>query len=228
MFCGAFDDLVDLMEEAIEEPQFEMDAKATVEGIPLVGKPDLRFVHKSGLHIIHDWKVKGYCSIHGASPAPGYALCRDGFKDNKQSRSHMKQHKRYNPMNINGVEINTEWLEECYKPWATQLSMYGWILGEPIGDENVVITVDEIVAKYMGDQPPRLRIANHRSRASKTFQEEWWDRIKFCWDSVSSGHIFTEMTKEENNEHCNHMNEVALNLCRDDDWFNEVARERIF
>jgi hypothetical protein len=229
VFCGAFDDLVRLMDGAIEEPQFEMKVEETVEGIPMIGYADLRFVHKSGLHFIHDWKIKGYCSIHGASPAPGYALCRDGFSADKQTRSHMTAHKRYTPMHMNGLEINTEWMENCYKPWATQLSMYGWMLGEPVGAENVVITVDEIVSKYLGDSPPQLRIAQHRSRASKQFQNDWLAAIKFCWEAISSGHIFTDMTKEENDLHCEHLNQVALALCRaDDDWFNQLCRERVY
>jgi hypothetical protein len=108
--------------------------------------------------------------------------------------------------------------------------MYGWMLGEPVGAENVVITVDEIVGKYMGSEtPPQLRIAQHRSRASKAFQHDWMDAIRFCWEAVSSGHIFTDMSKEENDEYCEHLNQVALSLCRaDDDWFNQICRERVY
>src|SRR5688572_5632699 len=46
--CGAYDELLNLLDGAIEEPKFEFSASGVIDGIPLAGKPDCRFVHKNG------------------------------------------------------------------------------------------------------------------------------------------------------------------------------------
>ena len=51
--------------------------------------------------------------------------------------------------------------------YADQLCLYGWLLGEQIGDEEVVCCIDEIVSKYMPEGKPLLRVAQHRARVSK-------------------------------------------------------------
>ena len=75
-------------------------------------------------------------------------------------------------MNYHGLLINSGYMEGCNNEYADQLCLYGWLLGEAVGDENVVLMIDEIVAKYMGpDVRPLLRVANHRGRVSKAHQE---------------------------------------------------------
>ena len=45
-YCGAYAELLTLMDECEVDPKFEFDADIDVEGIPIIGKPDCRFVHK--------------------------------------------------------------------------------------------------------------------------------------------------------------------------------------
>jgi len=253
---GAYDDLLGLMQGAQRAPEFEFDAAATVDGVPLFGKPDCRFVNHNGIHIILDWKVKGYCSKYGASPVKGHSLQRDGIGwvernltkaqlkkiaasieegvnehgiVGKHSRTHNQPHKLYLPMNFRGLEINTGFLETCNAEWATQLAMYGWMMGERVGDENVVVCIDEVVCKYMGEgQKPLIRIANHKSRVSRDFQINLHARMKNLWDSIHEGWIFKDMSKQESAEVFQMLQLRATGMASDgseeEDWYSQLGR----
>lgn len=228
---GAYDELLELMQGAKEAPQFEFDAASTTEGVPISGKPDCRFVHNSGVHFILDWKVKGYCSKWGASPSKNYRLCRDGLEWPKPSRSHGTAHKGYEPMDFNGIEINKHFMEEGNTEWAIQLGMYGWMMGEEVGDENVVVAIDEIVAKsrHKEDKPPLLRIANHRCRIGADFQQDIIQRIQRLWNAIETGWILQDVSREESDNWLAsvEMKAVGLQVEDDDphsDFYSSVAR----
>lgn len=201
---GAYVDLMELMEGAQSAPRFEFSetAELTYDGktLFLMGKPDCQFINRYGIHVILDWKVKGYCSKYGASPCKNYRLCRDGRGWPKPSRSHMKAHKNYAPVDFNGIEINQTWMEESNREWATQLGIYGWLLGEAIGDEEVVVCIDEVVAKFREGQRPLLRVAQHRARISNAFQTDLFNRLYGLWDSIQNEHIRNDMTKEDSQD----------------------------
>lgn len=231
---GAHDDLLKLLQAAAEPPRFEFSVSGLVDEVPLTGKPDCRFVHESGAHVILDWKVKGYCSKHGASPSKGYALCRDGYPDgHKPSRSHNKEHNQYLAMTHRGLVVNQQWLELSNTDYATQLSLYGWLLGEKPGDEDVVVCIDEVVGKYMGPGvKPLLRVANHRGRVSRDYQLNLLRHAQQCWSEIQAGHIFTELSADENSARCEMLDATAIALQTDgssrEDWFNEVVRPERF
>lgn len=228
---GAHAELLSLLEKSVEPPQFESKVEGKIAGkVPFLGKPDCRFVLKCDelVHIILDWKVKGYCSRHGASPSKGYTLCRDGYVATKQSRSHLKEHDKYLAYNHRGLTINQGYLEACNVEYADQVSTYGWLLGEKIGDENVVVFIDEIVAKYMHGDPPLLRVANHRARVSSGHQHQLLSRILKCWESIESGHIFDDMSPEDSDRRCSTLEQTAIGLHSDgsdlENFFNESSR----
>lgn len=230
---GAYDELLELMQGAKEAPQFEFDAAAVVQGVPISGKPDCRFVHETGVHFILDWKVKGYCSKWGASPSKNYRLCRDGLEWPKPSRSHGKSHKGYKPVDFHGVEINEHHMETGNSEWAIQLGMYGWMMGEEVGDEAVVVAIDEIVSKSRQKedppQPPLLRIANHRCRIGKEFQEDVMRRIRHLWDAIDSGWILQDMSREDSDAWFASVETKAVGLQVEDDdpnadFYSSVAR----
>jgi hypothetical protein len=244
VLTGAYDELLKELEQSKEPPRFEFSVDGVVGGVPLTGKPDCRFVHRCGVHVILDWKVKGYCSKYGASPSKGYALCRDGYNaiklgidktkkepDGKQSRSHNTSHENYLACDHRGVIINSGYLEGCNSEYADQCSMYGWLLGEKVGDEDVVCCIDEIVCKYMGeDARPLLRVANHRARVKGDYQFKLLERAQSCWNAITSGYIFPEFTKEESDARCEVLDEMSVGLQSSgtdlDNWFNEIARPR--
>lgn len=230
--CGAYQDLLDLMKDCKEAPKFEFDANTVIDGIPISGKPDCRFVHRHGAHVVLDWKVNGYCSEKSAvSPNKGYALCRDGSDWPKPSRSHGKSHELYKPREFLGLMINEFFMEHVSVDWADQTSMYGWMMGEPIGSENMVVCIEQVVAKPNGETP-LLRIANHKCQVSPAHQFGLKQRIKVMWEAIKSGHIFNNLSDEENAAKCEELDKRAVSMVSDGteegDFFAKCAKPAKF
>lgn len=196
--CGAYGRLLGEIVQSPHPPQMEFSVKGEIEGVPLTGKPDLRFITKDGIHIIADWKVKGSMSKTGASPTQGYQLCLD-----YGSKTHGKAHKKYEPTQWKGMEINGKYLEEFEPDWSDQLAIYSWLLGEPVGGEEFVIRMEEIACRPVKGQPlPRAKCVTHMARIGKAHQESLLARIKTCWSTIQDGHIFTDLSREESDEMC--------------------------
>lgn len=203
---GSFDELLVLLQAAKEPPQFEFDAQAEVGGVPLYGKPDCRFIHQSGAHVVLDWKVNGYCSANNAtSPCKGYVRVRDGWDATqaKASRGAGKAHKLYMPLHWHGVSIGTGYLEANNSSWADQCCMYGWMMGEEVGEEKLIVRIDQLVCKPRGPgNKPLIRVANHAARISKVYQECLLKRLQDAWNRIEQGLIFPELNAEENAARC--------------------------
>ncbi len=229
VMTGAFDELLALLQKSKEPPRFEFEVKGTINGVPIVGKPDCRFVHECGAHVILDWKVKGFCSKYGASPSKNYRLCRDAYgPPHKPSKSHNTAHKGYTPFNHHGFEINQSYLEEANEEYADQICMYGWLLGEEVGDEQVVCCIDEIVSKFMPEGRPLLRVAHQRARVSNAHQTMVINRATECWEAINSGWVFRDLSREENDAKCQLMEQKVMALQSDgsleEDMFAKMAR----
>jgi hypothetical protein len=233
---GAYNDLLAELLKSEFAPQFEFKVEGEIKGVPLLGKPDCRFIHESGAHVVLDWKVNGFCSKYGASPYKGFAMIRDGWTEGKPSRGVGKPHKMYKPTTHNEVEIGSHYLEETCEDWADQLSIYGWMLGEKVGDENVIVCIDQLACKPNkdGSSPwPSVRVANHRCRISEPWQQSLVQRLTKCWAAIQSGYIFDNiMTREESDEHCEMLNmRAAAHKYADEGgvvaWVCEVARESV-
>lgn len=201
--------------------------------MPLIGKPDCGFTHRSGIDVVLDFKVKGFCSKYTTSPSKGYRIIRDGYKPAgklKASRNNGEAHKEYVAEMLggpNGIEVNKSYLEQSNETHAEQLAVYGWLLNEPVGSENVAFMVDEIVGKYTGpDSYPLLRIATLSARVKESFQTTLLSRYQSMWKAIQSGHIFTDMNREANDDQCEMMDKVAISLAeaQPGDFFTEATR----
>jgi len=226
---GAYDELLALLRQSKCAPQFEFTIDGTIENVPLLGKPDLRFIHSGGAHIILDWKVSGFCSKSATSPCKDYRMVRDGWVG-KQSRGVNLAHKGYIPIEWKGIEIHGGWLENANMDWADQLSIYSWMLGEPVGCENVIVCIDQIVAKP-NEPYPLLRVANHRSRISSSYQRTVMERLRVCWTAIESNYIFTDMPKEESIARCELLDSMALRTNLDSpeqQYINDITRQNKF
>ncbi len=234
---GSYDELLKLLNQSVEDPRFECKLTGTIGGAPFLGKPDCRFVLDFGsgrISIVLDWKLRGFCGKYATSPTKGYALCRDGFKG-KASRSQNKSHKMYMEYDFRGMKINRDYMENCARDYADQCSLYGWLLGEPVGGDTIV-WIDELVSKPTGDflkgEYPTLRIANHRARVKAEYQKQLVDRVTTCWDAITSGHIFIDMTREESDAQIETLGQMATGLVSDgspeEDWYSEVSRPQTF
>lgn len=195
---GAYGELLGDIVKSPFAPEMEFEAKGEIEGVPLLGKPDLRYITEDHLHVIADWKVNGSMSKTGASPVQGYKRCLD-----YGSNTHGKSHKKYKALQFKGSEINQAYLEEFDADWADQLAIYSWLLGEPIGGEDFVIRMEQVACRPVKDRAlPRAKFACHVARISKAHQERLLARIKMCWATVVSGHIFTDLSREESDAMC--------------------------
>ncbi len=236
---GCYDELLALLEKSVEDPRFECKLTGDIGGAPFLGKPDCRFVLDMGegrISIVLDWKVKGFCGKHAASPTKGYALCRDGYTAKKPSRSHMKSHGMYMEYDFRGMKINRDFMENCASDYADQCSLYGWLLGEPVGSDESIIWIDEMVSKPTGDslkgEYPLMRVSNFRSRVKPEYQKQLVERVSACWKAVTSGHIFTDLTREENDEYIVMLDSMAAGLASDgtpeEDWYSKATRPQNF
>ena len=248
---GALANLMIELQDAMEAPRFELKVEkrvtheSTVEGIPLLGKPDIFFVTKEGARVILDWKVNGYCSHANTSPRKGYVWVSDGYgieSGYSPSNRNRIPHKDAQVMRINGMDINVaEYLENIYEEWAAQLAMYAWILGEPVGGKFIT-GIDQIVANGGKSQHyiyvntngldiditvPLLRIAAHRGRISDDWQQTYFQKIRNCWGIIKSGHIFDDVSREESNQRCEILDTYYLAFQDSDDpneqWFKTAT-----
>jgi hypothetical protein len=194
---GALDDLTTLIDQCDTPPRFEFELRGEIDGVPLLGKPDCQFVCK-GVHVILDWKVNGYLSKAPTPPLKFYAMCRDGWVGERQTRGNAKPHPEYIPYDHNGLTIHSGYLEATSNEWADQLTTYAWMLGEAIGDEDVVMAIDQLVGARV--EGPLLRVAQFRSRVSKAYQYSLAERYKVAWKAIQTGYIFTDLTEAQNND----------------------------
>jgi hypothetical protein len=226
---GMYTNLLCDLKVAREAPRFEFTVEAIINGVPFLGKPDARWVSPGRVKVIHDWKCNGFCAKSAVSPHKSYMLCKDGYKAEKQSKSHGTEHKEFLGYQHGDLLINTSYLEAANTEWADQLSLYGWTMGEKIGDENVVLSVHQIVAKPMPEGRPQLRVAEYRARVKSEYQFKLAERLKHCWDAVSSGHVFPDLSREDSDARCAILDEAAVGLQSDgsskDQFFSEATRQ---
>jgi hypothetical protein len=114
----------------------------------------------------------------------GYVVCRNG-KDRKT-------HPKAVVTPWHGIPINCMMhLEDGNKEWADQLSIYSWLLGEPVGSEKVLFGIDQLTG------PGCSRISSHRLRIKPEWQFALIERAAQIWQIIQSGHIFRDMTREQ-------------------------------
>jgi hypothetical protein len=132
-------------------------------------------------------------------------------------------------MEKGGLQIATAYLEQCNDEYADQLSLYSWLLDEPIGSEDPIFMIHELCSKpgrpdAKGVYPlPTIRVAEHRARITSAHQQHLMERIKTCWNAIKIGPFFTE----NNEERCQEIEDMAVALAATGDldkWCNEVSR----
>jgi PD-(D/E)XK nuclease superfamily len=232
---GAIADLMIDLLAASTEPRFEftvnenVSMEMRVDAVPLLGKPDIYFVSKNGVHMIFDWKVNGFCSKHGASPKAGYVKIRDGWDHSvrKMSRNCNQAHKDAHLYDEDGVIINVaKPFEEVDTTWADQLSIYAWLMGEAVGAE-FVIGIEQLACKPGAPNQPHIRVASHRGCVSPEYQRGLFDRAAQAWKIIQSGHIFDDMSLERSMELQRVLDDYHKAFIvenENDAWFNKVTR----
>lgn len=211
--CGAYQDLLfELANNSLNAPRMEFELKGTVNGmrdgvsaqfgdVILLGKPDLHWVTKDGFNVIFDWKVNGYYTKTNQSPHAGYVKLR---QEQKSIGNYVgTQHKNAVLGELHGKKISTNYPLEVTDPkWAAQLSIYGWLLGIPVGTPFLTC-IDQICGKCGPKGPgnePIIRIAEHRTQVSQGFQFITFERAQHVWDVCKSGYIFRNMSEQDSKD----------------------------
>lgn len=228
---GALADLCLELDAACTEPRFEfkvegrINHKSLVDGVPLLGRPDLFFETKDS-HVIIDFKVNGWCAKKAPSPVKGYIRCRTwkptikgqlpevvGFDKGVWSN---KEHKDATPMMSGGLMLDVSHkMEDLNLAWATQLCIYAWVLGVEVG-EDFIAGIDQLVG--------RTRVSSLRNRVSATFQNNLLDEAAQIWTRLQAGFIFDE----DNTETIAMLDDYAEGYRRDQskhrDWHERLLR----
>lgn len=222
---GSLADLMLELESAVGTPKLESEVfgivdgqregmESTIGGVPFLGKPDVFFINKLGAHVILDWKVNGFYSQWGASPAQGFVKIRELGKQ-------PKPHKDCQLSLFNGVMINiAQPLNLSMPEWADQVSIYSWICGEQVGSQFIA-AIDQVVCRN-----GNFRFAQHRSLVAADHQWQLFEQAKKIWEIVNSDWIFREFSLEESQERCKMLNQAKVINGPEDELFQELTRPR--
>jgi len=223
---GAYEHLTTTIECSEAEPRFEFTLKKEVGGVVLLGKPDCWF--KTSVDVLLDWKVNGYCSANPTSPKPFYMMCVDTWTPDvaKPTRGGNRPHKKFEPVEYGDLTIGNHWLEDVDKKWADQLAIYMWMLNVPVGSEEVITCIDQLACKPF-EPKPLIRVAQHRCRISADWQFNLMTRLQSCWNTIASGHIFKDLTREESDARCEVL-DMEAGVKDDDDPFWELVNKKGF
>lgn len=175
-------------------PKMEFKTNVDIDGVPVMGIPDLFFQHpmehtkdheKSGvqgiLDVVVDWKVNGLLS--SASAAQGYISCD------------MKPHKKAILSLIGDFYYDAaSTLQESKPDWCTQLYTYSLACGNP----NALICVDQIFKRVNGS----ISVAQHRLFLTDTFKENVRRRYRHAWDVIQSDHFFRDLPSADSKAKC--------------------------
>jgi hypothetical protein len=216
---GAYIDLLTDLQQAASEPKFEIEVSTTITtpngSVPLLGKPDIFYISKSGTHVILDFKVNGYYSRNKVNPGKGYVKLWRGT-------ANYGSYKDAFISDYGGMKINAGFFfEDLNKEWAAQTTMYAWLCGLDIG-EQFISAVDQLI-----HQNAELQVAAHRAKVSPVFQKSLFERAVRAWNAISSNHLFQNLSKEESDKRCQLLEDSAKTLLGDgpnDEWFAKAVR----
>jgi hypothetical protein len=169
--CGAYKRL---MEEKPFELNTDFEDFAPGTEVPVRTKLDAMTWYQSR-PTIHDWKVKGANRPGQYSPTAGYCTIWDTDSPGIPGGPH----KRFG-----------EPLEALDSEWATQLTIYGWAAGFPVG--RVMASIDEVVV----GENHRVRVAQFRSEISEDFQKKVVERLKVAWQKIKEEKVLPEYMQE--------------------------------
>ena len=233
---GALADLMGELGQAVGTPRFEIEVKGAIAGqregitvklandVVLLGKPDVFYINRFGVHVILDWKVNGWCSK--ASPMPGYINIRSG----SGTPTIGGPHKDCIPMSWKGSTINCgQYLNDLNDEWASQLAIYSWLCGAEVGEEFIA-AIDQFACKTIPNVKfPEVRVAQHRLRVHTDYQWAVFAQAQKIWEVVHSDHIFRDLSYNESRNLCATLESQAASLAKPateaDDLFNKMTRQ---
>ncbi len=170
----------------------ERDAECLLPGLFLNGRPDgffyTRAAHNTPLvPMIFDWKVNSWQASQ-KSPDPGYIACHD--VTGKVAGPHKDAFVAYHE----GVKGNKS--KAVNLEWSTQLAIYAWVLGVPIGTP-IIGSIDQVIGPSF-----KPRVARHRFLIESEFQLKLFQDIILAWNVVNSNWIFRDVSEADSLARC--------------------------
>lgn len=180
----------------------ETEVRGLIDGVPVVGKPDLDYVVRSTTtipcttdsvnniltYVMHDWKCNGILKMDGslgtASPAPLYTF------DSKTGAPHKDA---WITKSINGVTSSISLVNGSLKPWLDQLATYGLLKGWRNG---FIGSVDQITRMGSG----ALRLTRYRDWIDASVLVEIAESYRGMWESINAGRCFTDLDEVSDKE----------------------------
>jgi len=158
----------------LQDSQCEVLGKIqrVIEGVPLLGKPDLSYISKAqGCKVTDDWKCNGALSKRAVSPLPGYV-------DLFPSRDMHKKCDLVNGVNVLDMHKDYRLQMICYK-LLTDCDIVG-ITQLVFGSSDPSGPDPSSPGFVIGD----CRVALHRHRVSEEAQRAVIDEMKELWQMV--------------------------------------------
>ena len=177
---GCLADLLKQMQTSRGVPAIETSVSGVVGGVPLLGKPDIRFSTSEGLHVVWDFKVNGW--VTPASPKPRYVIIRPTGTRHKDAIVEI----------VGGIPINVNgFMEDVDADWATQLAIYAWLCGETPGG-GFVVAIDQLVIR-----DGVVRVAEHRNLIGESFQLQLLRQLQDAWICITNDWLYPDLTHQE-------------------------------
>lgn len=189
---GAFDELLTDLEGHQGDVIFDLECVKEIElpsgfKVPVKGYPDCAYVHRSGVPVILDWKCNNYCGVNKKSPSKHYVVERPSGRSHKDIQVELQD----------GLKIQKQYcFSEVDVKWATQLTMYSWLLGYPI-ENDAIVQIDQLLCQPGQAHHPDIRAVTYRGFVNKAFQNQLAVDLEQCWTAIQSGHIYHEVPREE-------------------------------
>lgn len=227
--AGCAKRLLDMMEQSSSAPVFERKLQASLpidryvpgaEQVPATGFPDLRFHTRSGVPVIVDWKVNGYCGKTATSPSPGYVQCVDGPQ--WVARASRPVHPKAAVSYLDGIAYSDGPFDH---KWKDQLTMYNWMLPQapsvPVAQAQEALLIIEQCASGAGTECPPFRFARHSCLSTLDYQTTLAKRIAHMWKHVSDGYAFPLLTRAESDAK---VRQLIASYGSDDGTFTALTR----
>lgn len=139
--------------------------------VPIKGQLDATFRAGRGARLVLDWKTTGANRPGEESPSQGYQRLFDSEKPGVDQGPHGKAGIPFHEIPVEGPR------------WATQLTMYSWMLGHPIRER--VAAIDQLIVGREG----RVRVAQFRTKLTVRYQQEVRRRLLVAWDRVQTCNV---------------------------------------
>ncbi len=187
-------------------------------GYTVFGFQDLSFTIGNTL-VIRDWKCNGYFSKAGITLIKNYI---DAFpKDVKRVKYPHKD--VFLSRDVCGLQFAFGCASKAIPQYARQLATYGWALNDnkaPV--ENLLLGIEQVSCKRGGKRVPEIMFARTSNFIKPDAQLQLLKEYDFMHETIISGHIFDDLTREESDAKCVELNNLALGMQDDGSGFNDL------